>query len=408
MVGWLAWSIASAVPVQVPWQARLLGPSGAPLEGPQTITISLFDGRDFPSVRWSDTFEVVAEDGYVSVVLGSGAPLDAHSFATFETWIEARVAGQLLGPRFQLMAVPYAAVAESVRFVNGLSSLSCQGEGGRLVFDHSIGSLRVCDGSNWVAVGVQTIVSTGGARRWSDGSAAASCDGYRRPSGGRLYQNEGDGLYFIDPDGTGPLPEVKVLCDQTTDGGGWTLVANRRTGNNNVESCGGNLAAFFTAGCGTIDAIGPNDSYALSAAVRAALPRRGLLVTQLTGGVLDADDAYFLEFDSATDPFPNTTATTHLPAARVCNLTRSSCDNTSVFWKYQGSLWFHSADCNSGTGTGSYGGNYGVCHNGASANGSASTYPASSFTGNRQDYGETKLWDLDSTAESFQERLWIR
>jgi len=36
---------------------------------------------------------------------------------------------------------------------------------------------------------------------------------------------EPDGTYYVDPDGSGPLAPIQVSCDQTTDHGGWTLLA---------------------------------------------------------------------------------------------------------------------------------------------------------------------------------------
>ena len=80
----------------------------------------------------------------------------------------------------------------------------------------------------------QTLIR--GANAWGCGPSLASM------TRGRTRTNPGtscadikaaspraeDGVYLIDPDGAGAIGQLRVLCDMTRDGGGWTFILKNR------------------------------------------------------------------------------------------------------------------------------------------------------------------------------------
>jgi hypothetical protein len=67
----------------------------------------------------------------------------------------------------------------------------------------------------------------GGYRTWSDGTYAANCQAYRNPTAPYSYAGAtGDGVYRINLGGT----PTDVYCNQTFNGGGWTLLMKQAQG----------------------------------------------------------------------------------------------------------------------------------------------------------------------------------
>lgn len=233
-------AVAAAVDVELTYQGRLVGPNGAPIEGPQVLTFQLYTTPTGGAAHWGDEMDVVLDDGYFSVVLGSDNELDAADLDYPDVYVGVKLGPTATGvelTRQRLMSVGRAALADGL--THGAASRGALLLGdtadtwcnpatnpereGSVIYDQQTHALKVCTNAGWLKLGATSIATVNGSRRWADGTVATSCEGYRRPASlGYVYSGSvGDGLYTIDPDGGG---QRVVYCDMTFDEGGWTLV----------------------------------------------------------------------------------------------------------------------------------------------------------------------------------------
>ncbi len=125
---------------------------------------------------------------------------------------------------------------------------------GMLYFAPAAKTLNICNGQAWFALSVT--VGDGSA-----GSPAKTCKALRDADLGK-----GDGAYWLDPDGDGPLAPLQSWCDMSTDDGGWSLVARGKGGS--------------TAGWGTTGALNVGAGTSLGATFKMSDARINAMVTQ--------------------------------------------------------------------------------------------------------------------------------
>jgi hypothetical protein len=106
----------AAVPGTVAFAGRLSNEDG-PVDGEVSLTFRLYDAEMGGNERWSESHEATADQGLVTIELGSDEPLDDAIFDGSALYLEVSVDGEILTPRSPVGSVPYAiraAVAERV------------------------------------------------------------------------------------------------------------------------------------------------------------------------------------------------------------------------------------------------------------------------------------------------------
>ena len=106
---------ASAVPLQLTQQGRVLDNNGAAISGAQDLTLSIYDTSTGGSVYWSETLIVNFNNGYYATVLGSDEqnnPLDSSTLALYPLFLEVQLDNNSpMMTRYAINSAPYAQMA---------------------------------------------------------------------------------------------------------------------------------------------------------------------------------------------------------------------------------------------------------------------------------------------------------
>ncbi|HKE01391.1 MAG TPA: hypothetical protein VKE69_10310 [Planctomycetota bacterium] len=105
-------SAQSPPPNQLHFQARLSNAAGAPLAGPVSLTVRVYDVPVGGSPLWSETQALTPIDGIATLALGSVTPLPPTLFDGATRWLALQVAPDAeMTPRRAIVPVPFAARA---------------------------------------------------------------------------------------------------------------------------------------------------------------------------------------------------------------------------------------------------------------------------------------------------------
>ncbi len=262
---------AAAVPSEMTHQGRLFDAAGVPLDGPQSVTLSLFEDPTGGTELWTETQVLTLNNGYYVALLGenSSNPVVDSDLDRATMWLEIAVGTNPPLSRLAVSSVPYARLAGAVDFGNianlpadlsdgsdadTLAALGCAageraestGSGWACVPTTTLSALSCADGE------VATYNSTWGCGP-SDTLSSLTC------SPGEVAAAQGSGW--------GCAPNTDTTYSAGT---GLTLIGDAFTLNTTVEDLGGPTRIATTA------TLAPGESLAID---HVAVPTYDVQVT---------------------------------------------------------------------------------------------------------------------------------
>ena len=142
-------SVASvhAVPSGLPFQARLVDESSAPLPANTPVTFAIYDAETGGEIVWGpETQYVTPVNGVVSTVLGDPdglVPLEPDVFTGSDRFLQLTIDGEDLTPRFRISAGAYTFRAEKASLADAVAPMSIDTQA---IDDDAVTSLKIDNG----------------------------------------------------------------------------------------------------------------------------------------------------------------------------------------------------------------------------------------------------------------------
>jgi hypothetical protein len=139
----------AGVPDLIDFQGSLVDNDGVPVTGTPTIQFALYSANTGGAAIWSETKQVVLQDGVYSTQLGDLTTLTDDIWENAQLWLGIKVdADEEMTPRVRIVAVPYAMRAKTAEVAEVAEEIADAGRQGS-VFS---AVFRVVHGTNYVSI----------------------------------------------------------------------------------------------------------------------------------------------------------------------------------------------------------------------------------------------------------------